>query len=1069
MQYVSKINTAVTSSDFESEDFTIKSSPIAFELLSSGLYSDKIAAVIRELACNAQDSHTEAKVDLPIVIHFPSKEDNIFYVEDFGIGMTEKEVYTLYTSYFSSSKRNSNDQTGVFGIGSKSPFAYKGTDSFTITVVYDGIRKIFNCFLNEERKPKVLKLFEEVTTAHNGLKVAFPVLEKDIDEFITKGRKIVASFEKKPTILNTDKIKPSVYEDEKLISCGIDQPILFKNEFGRIVTPTQVHNYINFIKNKKAYINNAASAIQNSDDKEFIERLNNFDSDIEIGMLNNYSSSLLEITLVMGNITYPVDRDYMIEVLNKYRAKSNSVAFEGAIIDAFFSSYRVGLFVQLKVPIGTVEVLPSREGLPKEEATYFSIIGYLMRLLHNFVVYYIDKIVSVGKTNGEYDRKLYVHSLFNMIDNIRNYYYNAMSNIAGTKFASIKEKDDFIQFFRYAEEAEKMEQFFPTSDNIEHHLVGGGSLVQNGVVYKNKFTLLEATDVSSENPTNKALLSLTNLSFSDIIKNSFSCNSIALRKKVYKKSNKSISVKDFISSSTFLFKSKELLSYNGGIVSGNSKIVSLLKKKMIVYIMDYLKNKVDNSVLALLNERSLKASVANAVNRLRPTPFAFPSNVVFVDDTDMSKELKSLLGNKLVDLDSYQVPEKYTSYIERDIDTSEIPKDMEVVIHNIKPVESTDIDMFNPYYSYHKIQSRNKINNMVNSIDISFLYENREYFKDNPVAVLIYKEDHTYFVYEGTSYYKRKVEVKTPLDICKQYSELQGDLIQSGSNIQLPYVCTIPYKVYSKNKKWLSAVTKPFSEVLTEEVLKNIATFYTNKDKCGWRLSFYNESKSVIRRLFYMQERFFTYLNSLYEHSPMQLNLYTNNIFKKCTNPIFIETPMNKSVYYQVMKNLISYKEEINTIANKYIVNSFTEDGRRNFLSLVAKLSYLPFKFVIEEYIESIVVDDEEKQKLNDIDKNITINMMYAHSTYKILHSSVYDISQLIEYAISKQSHKVHPDIYSTIFETKFINNEDMLQALLDFFQSKVYHEDDIEKVKVFYESSKSSFEENKKKGDKNE
>ena len=42
--------------------FRIRSNRRAFQILSSNLYANKIKAVVRELSCNARDSHVAAGV-----------------------------------------------------------------------------------------------------------------------------------------------------------------------------------------------------------------------------------------------------------------------------------------------------------------------------------------------------------------------------------------------------------------------------------------------------------------------------------------------------------------------------------------------------------------------------------------------------------------------------------------------------------------------------------------------------------------------------------------------------------------------------------------------------------------------------------------------------------------------------------------------------------------------------------------------------------------------------------------------------------------------------------------------
>ena len=54
-------------------EFRIRNSAKAFNILSSGLYANKVRAIVRELSCNAVDSHTAAgKQDTPFDVHLPN-------------------------------------------------------------------------------------------------------------------------------------------------------------------------------------------------------------------------------------------------------------------------------------------------------------------------------------------------------------------------------------------------------------------------------------------------------------------------------------------------------------------------------------------------------------------------------------------------------------------------------------------------------------------------------------------------------------------------------------------------------------------------------------------------------------------------------------------------------------------------------------------------------------------------------------------------------------------------------------------------------------------------------------
>lgn len=161
----------VKSTNLTSKTFTIKTCAKAFEILSSGLYKDKITSITRELISNAYDAHIAAGIDQPIEVCLPSEIDHNIYFIDHGIGMSEEQIMNMYTTYFDSDKTDTNEQIGGFGLGSKSPFSY--TNSFMVTSSKDGMKKQFLCFVNEEG-PQITKLKEEPCN-ETGTTVSFVV------------------------------------------------------------------------------------------------------------------------------------------------------------------------------------------------------------------------------------------------------------------------------------------------------------------------------------------------------------------------------------------------------------------------------------------------------------------------------------------------------------------------------------------------------------------------------------------------------------------------------------------------------------------------------------------------------------------------------------------------------------------------------------------------------------------------------------------------------------------------------------------------------------------------------
>jgi hypothetical protein len=173
--------------------FTINATAKAFRILSDSLYSRKIEAIVRELSCNAYDSHVMAGCpEKPFSIHFPNEWEPEFSVEDFGVGLSKDDVESIYTSYFTSTKTNSNDVIGALGLGSKTPFAY--TDTFNIRSRKDGVELHYNAFINASGEPSVSLMSEKPTTEGNGVKISLPVRKADFYQFKEDARKVYQWF-----------------------------------------------------------------------------------------------------------------------------------------------------------------------------------------------------------------------------------------------------------------------------------------------------------------------------------------------------------------------------------------------------------------------------------------------------------------------------------------------------------------------------------------------------------------------------------------------------------------------------------------------------------------------------------------------------------------------------------------------------------------------------------------------------------------------------------------------------------------------------------------------------------
>lgn len=216
MRLETQKQSVATSGGRRPSGFSIADSAKAFQIMSSGIYTNKIGAVLRELGTNAADSHVAVgKADVPFVVHLPNTIEPWFSVQDFGTGLNDAEIrgqwrcmtaecghtepydYNgercvkcndrleflggIYTRYFESNKEDSNEYTGCLGLGSKSPFAY--TDQFQITSVKDGLKNIYGAYIDVAGRPTIDLLHSEKTEDIAGVTIQLSVKRDDFELF----------------------------------------------------------------------------------------------------------------------------------------------------------------------------------------------------------------------------------------------------------------------------------------------------------------------------------------------------------------------------------------------------------------------------------------------------------------------------------------------------------------------------------------------------------------------------------------------------------------------------------------------------------------------------------------------------------------------------------------------------------------------------------------------------------------------------------------------------------------------------------------------------------------------
>jgi hypothetical protein len=361
-----QVGTVLKSNDVTSKGFSIKASRKAFEILSAGLYSDKVRAIIRELSTNAADAHIAAgKPDVPFKVHLPNNLEPWFAVEDYGTGLSEERMLTLYTTYFDSDKTGSNDFTGALGLGSKSPFSY--TDSFSVESRFDGEKKVYNAYLDEDGLPSISKMTEQKTDEPNGLTIRFPVKSADFYAFREKAAATLRWFKVQPKVTGATIEFPQTSYLRKTDWYGVTKSREGRSYavMGNIAYPIEVHEFLSDYGNDK--VSKLRTLVEWG--IELYVNIGDFDiaaSREKLGYDKKTVNLLKEkLTAALLDLEAEVTKDINTQpTIWKARVKLHEVrnSFKGFAFTAEYNGEKINDFVK----IGTKEVVTSAPGVVPE-------------------------------------------------------------------------------------------------------------------------------------------------------------------------------------------------------------------------------------------------------------------------------------------------------------------------------------------------------------------------------------------------------------------------------------------------------------------------------------------------------------------------------------------------------------------------------------------------------------------------------------------------------------------------------------------------------------------------------
>ena len=195
-----------SSKDFTSESFEIGDTRVIMEILRGKIYSDPIHIICQEIMSNARDAHREVgKDNVPIEVHIPNSLDKSLHIRDYGPGIDPKRMSEIFLKYGNSTKRGDDIQTGGYGLGAKTPFAY--SDTFTIITVCPDednpakfIRRDYIAHIDETGYGAVSIVREEETDDSQGTTIIVPVKDPDSYQFKMSVEKVSRNWDVRPKV-----------------------------------------------------------------------------------------------------------------------------------------------------------------------------------------------------------------------------------------------------------------------------------------------------------------------------------------------------------------------------------------------------------------------------------------------------------------------------------------------------------------------------------------------------------------------------------------------------------------------------------------------------------------------------------------------------------------------------------------------------------------------------------------------------------------------------------------------------------------------------------------------------
>lgn len=169
-----KVQSSIDFADGNSVNMKISEEGMAHIMsVLTNLYKNPELAVMREYFTNGLDAHIAVGQTKPVEVLLPTYDNPVYVVKDFGVGMSREDMFEIYSQYGASTKRDSNQQSGAFGLGAKSALTI--ATQFTVTSVKDGVKTVALVSKAESGINTLSILSEVKSDESHGTTVSIPI------------------------------------------------------------------------------------------------------------------------------------------------------------------------------------------------------------------------------------------------------------------------------------------------------------------------------------------------------------------------------------------------------------------------------------------------------------------------------------------------------------------------------------------------------------------------------------------------------------------------------------------------------------------------------------------------------------------------------------------------------------------------------------------------------------------------------------------------------------------------------------------------------------------------------